>query len=95
MLSPCGVDCEACKEVEICGGCRKISGKVSWAAYVGETVCPMYRCCVSEKGLSHCGECSSLPCRLYYDTRDPAVSQEEHETGVKARVQALKNQKSL
>jgi hypothetical protein len=50
----------------------------------------MYGCCINEKKMNHCGECAELPCRRYYDTRDPSVSEEEHETGIRLRVEILK-----
>ncbi len=49
-----------------------------WAAFVGGEGCPIYGCCES-KGYKHCGECGALPCRIYYKTRDPSVSEAEHE----------------
>ena len=91
MLSPCGVDCTQCSSYrDTCAGCREIKGKVYWAGYVGAEVCPMYGCCINEKKMNHCGECAELPCRLYFDTRDPSVSEEEHEAGIRLRADTLK-----
>jgi GNAT superfamily N-acetyltransferase len=92
MLSPCGCDCSKCKEYgNSCSGCREIKGEVYWAGYVGTTVCPMFHCCVNEKKFTHCGQCSKLPCSLYYDMQDPSVTKEEHEEDILVRTQRLKN----
>ncbi len=91
MLSPCGVDCSSCNNFqESCAGCPQHEGRVFWASFVGGTLCPIYDCAINSKGLSSCAQCSELPCRLYYDTRDPATTVEEHEIGVAQRVARLR-----
>jgi hypothetical protein len=91
VLSPCGVSCEGCKDFGgTCAGCRAIAGKVYWAGYVGLDTCPMYECCINEKGYEHCGHCEKLPCRIYYATQDPSTTDEEHIDGINKRVAALK-----
>jgi len=94
MTSVCGVHCDKCKDFKkTCEGCEQIKGKVYWASYVGADTCPMYDCCVNKKTLAHCGKCSELPCKLYYNTQDPAISNEEHEKGIRERVEILKSLK--
>ena len=94
MISPCGCDCAKCENYKkSCAGCRKIKGKVFWAPFVNAPICPLYHCSVNEKHLKHCGECADLPCNLYYDTKDPTATEEEHEAGVAARVDMLKRLK--
>lgn len=91
MLSPCGCDCQECKEYkQSCAGCREIDGKVFWAGYMDASVCPMYDCSINKKQIEHCGQCGELPCKLFYDTRDPSVSPEEHEAGIISRAANLK-----
>ncbi|MEL7656083.1 MAG: DUF3795 domain-containing protein, partial [Bacillota bacterium] len=91
LVSPCGVDCSGCKSYpETCLGCREIEGKVFWAAYIGADTCPMYHCCANERQLKHCGECEELPCHIYFDTQDPEMTKEEHEEGIRQRVEILK-----
>lgn len=94
MISLCGVQCGGCAEYgKTCEGCAAISGKVFWAGYLGLEICPIYNCCVNEKGFEHCGECGELPCPMYFDTKDPSVSDEEHKLGIQRRVAALKKDK--
>lgn len=94
MFSPCGTNCETCYDYRTnCPGCRKAEGKVYWAPYTGLDVCPIYHCCAMKSGYANCGQCSKLPCQLYYDTRDPSVSQEAHEADILLRVSHLKSRK--
>lgn len=91
MVCVCGVNCGECGEYgKTCEGCAVISGKVFWAGYMGSDICPIYDCCVGKRGLSHCGGCEELPCQIYFDTKDPRISDEEHRTGIERRVAALK-----
>lgn len=61
--SPCGAVCTECARFPSeCGGCRKIKGKVFWLAFTGDTVCPIYRCCVAGKKQKTCAVCPDLPC---------------------------------
>lgn len=59
--SRCGLHCTNCKwkETNGCGGCIETMGK----PFHGE--CSIALCC-QEKGLIHCGECSSIPCDKLY-----------------------------
>ena len=90
-IGPCGVDCAGCADFKVgCEGCREIQGEVSWASSLNATVCPLYDCPVNKKGLASCGECAELPCRMFFDCRDPAVSLEVHEREIRERVARLR-----
>jgi hypothetical protein len=90
MLTACGCDCKDCKEYkQSCDGCAEIKGRVFWAPYVGGEVCPIYGCS-DGKGFAHCGECDALPCKIYFDTRDPSMTQEEHEASIHERAERLR-----
>lgn len=98
MMSPCGVECSICKLYPAeCAGCSAIQGKAFWTAYVSEDVCSIYDCVVNEKKLKHCGSCSELPCRRYFDTRDPSYPEEEHIADTNRRAALLKelNEKEI
>lgn len=90
MLSPCGVNCDECKDLNVtCKGCRFIGGQVYWAQYVNRVNCPIYDCCINQKGYEDCGKCNKLPCQIYYDTQDPSTTSEEHEAGITMRASLL------
>ena len=99
-ISVCGIDCAAVCDVcnknnaefaeKPCKGCNAEKGKLFWAKYLGLDTCPIYHCCVNEKQLSHCGECDQLPCDIYFNTKDPSMSDEEHRKGIEDRVGVLK-----
>lgn len=92
MISVCGVICTDCDffKNSACAGCEVIQGKVFWAKEVGVEACPIYDCCTGVKKLAHCGKCPDLPCEIYYDTQDPSLSEEEHISQVRQRVEILK-----
>jgi hypothetical protein len=100
-LSVCGIDCTiACEECNKhneaffnnpCKGCNAMEGKLFWAKYLGLDTCPIYHCCMNEKQLKHCGQCSELPCEIHFSTKDPSMSDEQFEQSIKERVDVLKN----
>ncbi|WP_066684673.1 DUF3795 domain-containing protein [Christensenella intestinihominis] len=93
VISCCGAVCSQCKDYpRECGGCPAIQGKVFWLQYVPEDVCPIYACCVEEKGLAHCGGCEELPCERYSRYSDPNMSEEE---GAKLQEEAFARLRSL
>ncbi|SHJ45532.1 Protein of unknown function [Anaerocolumna jejuensis DSM 15929] len=59
--SRCGLHCTNCKwkETNGCGGCIETMGN----PFYGE--CPVAACC-QKKELTHCGECSNIPCNKLY-----------------------------
>jgi len=90
MLQACGANCEECPSFQKeCQGCHVLQGKVYWAEYIGVEVCPVYQCC-QDKELAHCGGCAELPCKMWYELKDPTWSDEEQMASIKKRVQLLK-----
>lgn len=90
-VSPCGIDCTGCTYKEGCGGsCHDGGGKPFYIKDFGIEICPLYDCAVRQKGYTTCGECSELPCKLFYDWKDPSMSEEAHLQSVEARTEALK-----
>lgn len=88
--SPCGAVCTECDRFpKECGGCRKIKGKVFWVPFTGtgETVCPIYSCCVTGKKQKTCGGCPQLPCSRFVN--DPTVSEEENAAHLKKMLERL------
>lgn len=94
-VSPCGIDCRTCHDYETCGGCRVIGGKPSWLSYFGKAVCPEYDCPVRVKGAWDCGACKDLPCKTYYDQKDPSMTDEEHLANLRERVKTVKSRRGL
>lgn len=91
VISTCGLDCNSCPAYQAdCEGCRECGGVTPWLEETELAVCPLYDCPVNQKGLRDCGDCPDLPCGLYHDFRDPAVSPEEHEKGIAERVARLR-----
>lgn len=90
MLSLCGAKCEECTSYKTeCGGCKHTQGKVMWTQYIGQDTCPIYKCC-QEKTLEHCGGCQQLPCKIWYEIKDPSWSDAEHLHSINERVKLLK-----
>ena len=90
-LSPCGIRCDECPYLEQCGGnCSECGGKPFYAEDFGIEVCPMYDCAVNQRGYTTCGECPELPCQLFYDWKDPEMTEEAHLQSIKDRVEDLK-----
>ena len=42
--------------------------------------------------MQNCGECGEVPCKIWFDTRDPKFSDEEFNENIAMRVQALKKE---
>jgi len=101
-ISVCGIDCAVACEVcnksnpefaeKPCRGCNAEEGKLFWTKYLGLDTCPIYQCCVNEKQFRHCGECPQLPCSIYFNTKDPSISEEEHQKKIQERVEMLKTE---
>lgn len=87
--SPCGAICAECGRFpDECSGCRKISGRVFWTKYMDWDCCAVYDCCVNQKHLHNCSSCKELPCKRFI--KDPTVSDEENEAGLKRMLRNLK-----
>ncbi|MCL2615411.1 MAG: DUF3795 domain-containing protein [Dehalococcoidia bacterium] len=91
LLSPCGIDCAACDYYKDCGGCYAIKGKPFYIKDFGMEVCPMYDCPINKKNYKSCAECAELPCKTYYDWKDPSMTDEAHISSINARVKVLKD----
>lgn len=89
QISVCGTDCSACYCFgKMCNGCNSCEGKVFHASE-GKT-CSIYDCVRNNRGMQNCGECGELPCKIWFDTRDPKYSDEEFHENVEMRVQTLR-----
>ncbi|NVN94566.1 MAG: DUF3795 domain-containing protein [Bacteroidetes bacterium] len=92
LVSPCGIICSECPYYNNeCTGCKNNEGKVFWSKDVTENgICPMYDCSINNKKLSNCGKCNEIPCQLYYNTKDPDISEEQHQESILERVAVLR-----
>lgn len=54
--------------------------------------CPIYDCVRNNKCMQNCGECGEVPCKIWFDTRDPKFSDEEFNENIAMRVQVLKKE---
>lgn len=89
-MNKCGCYCEGCPSYQKgCPGCEEVLGKPFWTEHIGGDTCPMYACC-GGKGLENCGQCQELPCKTWYDMKDPAWSDEEHLSSIGERVRNLR-----
>ncbi|MPM11174.1 hypothetical protein SDC9_57513 [bioreactor metagenome] len=90
-ISICGLDCSTCPEFEKqCAGCVAISGKVFWSTHFNLDKCPLHKCCTDDHSFAHCGQCDQLPCKTYFDMRDPSSTDEQHQESIKNRVEVLR-----
>ncbi|MDE6312935.1 MAG: hypothetical protein K2M46_04845 [Lachnospiraceae bacterium] len=91
LISVCGMDCSSCYCFgEMCNGCNLCEGKV-FHAPEGKA-CPIYDCARNSRCMQTCGECGQVPCKIWFDTRDPKFSDEEFNQNVTMRVQALREE---
>jgi hypothetical protein len=91
-LTPCGVNCSSCHLLEQCGStCNDHEGKPFYIQGENIDACMIYKCAVLDKGYQTCAQCPDLPCQIYFDWRDPSVSEEDHAKGVQERVKQLKS----
>ncbi len=63
----CGHYCGTCDRLRegTCCGCGYQLGETS----NGE--CPVFQCCIVERGLAHCGLCLDFPCQLFLGHAPP------------------------
>ncbi len=88
-LSCCGADCKTCGCYgNVCQGCNEAKGKVFHASK--GKACPIYACSVMKNKYATCLECSEMPCAIWYETRDPQMSEEEFAASIRERTDALK-----
>lgn len=86
----CGADCDACTYPDNCPGCRETAGKPFWTAYVHIPVCPVYNCCVRERGQFSCGGCPNVPCKHHFAYPDPYMSQEDRTKTLEKKMENLR-----
>jgi len=91
LLSPCGINCESCDFRKNCSGCYNIKGKPFYLKDFGVEVCPLYDCPVNKRGYKSCAECPELPCQIFFDWKDPSMTDEAHITSINERVKTLKS----
>lgn len=92
-ISCCGTICNKCKDYrKSCLGCNEANGKVTWTRYVGLDICPLYKCAILEKKLMSCSECDEIPCRKWFATKDPTMTDEEFRINIDKRVRVLKGE---
>ena len=83
----CGQDCGSCGCLgDLCPGCEAAGGRI----FHSPEGCPICRCVRGEKGLRHCGVCGEIPCRIWRDTRAPALSDKAFAADIRQRVENLK-----
>ena len=92
LYACCGIDCAACRDFPgACPGCGAVQGRPGWIAEVpGAGCCPLYACCTGQKGLTHCGQCAELPCRLFSEFCDPSLPKEAALAELQARLDLLR-----
>lgn len=84
-FSRCGTDCTICQFYGgLCKGCSESGGRPFFCQ--GGARCPIYACAVQKQG---CAGCSGLPCQIWRDTRDPAMTDEQFEQSIRERVANL------
>lgn len=90
IISPCGIVCSRCPAFpKECPGCLEAKGRPSCSAGSEAGACPLYACCVQERGLEHCGLCSHLPCVRYRECSDPSASEAELQKALEERISVL------
>lgn len=90
VIARCGLDCRECYAYpEQCPGCEAVVGKPFWTEEVGGETCFIYKCC-ADKAHAHCGRCDELPCKAWYELKDPSLSDEEHLRMIEQRANVLR-----
>ncbi|MFZ5974848.1 MAG: DUF3795 domain-containing protein [Bacillota bacterium] len=90
MMNKCGCFCDGCPTYQKeCPGCEEVSGRPFWTEHIGGEACPMYACC-DGKAYANCGECGEMPCKIWYEMKDPSWTDEEHINSINERIGNLK-----
>lgn len=91
MLTLCGIYCDECQYFEkSCSGCQASEGKPFWLQFAQIDRCRLHKCCVDEKKFESCGQCPELPCDIFFELKDPGMSEEAHRKSIDERVRCLK-----
>jgi hypothetical protein len=92
MINKCGFYCTECYAYHNeCAGCEELEGTPFWTEHIGGGQCPVYKCC-QEKEYQHCGDCAEIPCKTWYDFKDPSITEEEHLNSIKMRTKRLQEE---
>lgn len=90
LFTVCGLYCDDCKYLgNGCPGCEKVKGAPFWTEFVNVKACPVYDCCVNEKGLEHCGKCEKTGCERFTRFRDPEMTDADAEKSLKEKIERL------
>ncbi len=94
---PCGLYCGTCEHLgdKCVGGCGEVEGKPFWTSLMKIDICPLYDCAVNKNGIEHCGKCERLPCKLFNEFHDPALSADEAKQAVLDRCEELKKRAAI
>lgn len=67
LAAVCGRYCGTCNAYEdgICCGCGYQLG------HTRQGECPVFQCCIGERGLEHCGLCLDFPCQVFVSHAPP------------------------
>lgn len=99
LAASCGLYCGACEylknKCQQCEGCGYVKGKPFWTTQMKIEICPLYDCCINKKKVEHCGLCEKLPCDLFNEFYDPALSPEEAEQSIQKRLNDLFKRKEI
>lgn len=96
IASPCGLFCGDCSFFnDTCKGCGHVQGRPFWTSEMDSKICPIYDCCINRKHLDHCGLCPQLPCKIFLELRDPALSDEEFHISLRNRQRELEKRKEM
>lgn len=91
LASSCGLYCGDCEQLgKSCAGCGSVKGRPFWTTHAGVETCPLYDCCVNQRQLEHCGQCDELPCKVFNEFYDPALSPEDAKKSIRSRIDALR-----
>ncbi|MBN1532126.1 MAG: DUF3795 domain-containing protein [Spirochaetes bacterium] len=92
LATCCGNDCTECQYYrERCEGCVFRKGRPFWVNYAAGEVCTLYRCCMEQKRLAHCGLCVQFPCETFMNMEqsNPDMSPDQAKESAKKRRLAL------
>ena len=106
-ISVCGIDCKEyfacnkcssiCKNMHAifdskkpCEGCNAIHEKILLNRNISLNICPIY-VCVTNRQYKHCGECEQIPCDIYYELKDPFITDSVHKLNIEERIKVLKS----
>jgi hypothetical protein len=95
LLSVCGLLCDECEHFnQLCKGCYSVKGSTFWAKEtMPDKICPIFKCSITDKRYTNCGQCSELPCRIFHELKDPSLSDNEHQKSIQDRTTRLNDMK--